>query len=75
MPTRVTDDVLSPVEVCEQYPRAFRNTQALADLRWRGRGPSYIKTAPGRAGRVLYRRSAIEKWLDSLTVETGGAAA
>lgn len=75
MPTRDTDDVLSPVEVCREYPRVFRTTQALADLRWRGEGPDYIKTAPGRAGRVLYRRSAIEAWLDSLTVRTGGQRA
>ena len=73
--TRITDDVLSPAEVCEQYPRVFRNTQALADLRWRAEGPDYIKTAPGRAGRVFYRRSAIEAWLDSLTVKAGGQRA
>ncbi|WP_097867441.1 DNA-binding protein [Streptomyces sp. rh34] len=69
----LVDDVLSSTEVCKQYP-LFRNPQALAELRWRGTGPDYIKTAPGRAGRVFYRRSAIEKWLDERTV-SGGAAA
>ncbi|WP_030637084.1 DNA-binding protein [[Kitasatospora] papulosa] len=67
------DEVLSPADVCSQY-RIFRNAQALAELRWRGTGPDYIKTAPSRAGRVYYRRSAIEKWLDERTV-SGGAAA
>ncbi|MEU6312383.1 DNA-binding protein [Streptomyces sp. NPDC047014] len=70
----VLDDLLSPSEVCAQY-RPFASTQALADLRYKGVGPAYIKTAEGRAGRVFYRRSAIEKWLDERTVQTGGAAA
>jgi hypothetical protein len=72
---RAADDVLTPVEVCEQYRSVWRNAQALADMRWRGTGPAFIKTAPGSAGRVLYRRSAIERWLDEHTVQTGGAAA
>jgi hypothetical protein len=71
---RVMDELLSPADVCEQYRGVFRNPQALADLRWRGNGPDYIKTAEGRAGRVVYRRSAIERWLDERTV-SGGAAA
>ncbi|MFI5670476.1 DNA-binding protein [Streptomyces sp. NPDC051704] len=71
---RVTDEILSPADVCKQYQGIFRSPQALADLRWRGNGPDYIKTAEGRAGRVVYRRSAIERWLDERTV-SGGAAA
>ncbi|APE22998.1 hypothetical protein SVEN_3977 [Streptomyces venezuelae ATCC 10712] len=68
------DEQLTPSEVCKEY-RVFSSTQALADLRWRGEGPAYIKTSPGKAGRVFYRRSAIEKWLDERTVQTGGQAA
>ncbi|MGY1579758.1 DNA-binding protein [Streptomyces sp. MN13] len=71
---RAVDDLLPPAEVCKQYP-LFSTTQALADLRWRGEGPDYIKTAPGRAGRIFYRRSAIERWLDEHTVKTGGQRA
>lgn len=71
---RVLDAVLSPSQVCEQYP-IFRNAQALADLRWRGAGPDYIKTAEGRSGKCFYRRSAIERWLDERTVRTGGQRA
>lgn len=71
---RVVDDVLTPAQVCEQYP-IFRNPQALADMRWRQTGPDYIKTAEGRAGKCFYRRSAIERWLDEHTVSGGQRAA
>lgn len=74
-PGKALDDVLDPREACEQYPKLFRNPQALADMRWRGTGPAYIKTAEGRAGRVFYRRSSIERWLDEHTVMGGQRAA
>ncbi|MFG2413311.1 DNA-binding protein [Streptomyces goshikiensis] len=72
-PGKATDAVLTPAEVCELYP-IFRNPQALADLRYRGDGPDYIKTA-GRAGRVYYRQSAVERYLDDRTVKAGGQRA
>lgn len=72
---RVVDDVLTSAQVCEQYPAVFRNAQALADHRWRGTGPDFIKTASGSAGRVLYRRSAVERWLDAHTIQAGGQRA
>ena len=68
------DDLLTPKQVCEQYP-IFGTTGSLAERRWRGSGPTYIKSSETRAGRVYYRRSAIEAWLDAQTVTTGGAAA
>lgn len=74
MQTRIADRLLTPKEVCAMYPSIFPNPQSLAERRWRGTGPDYIKTAPGRAGRVFYRRSAVERWLDEQTV-SGGAAA
>ncbi|MCX5211479.1 helix-turn-helix domain-containing protein [Kitasatospora sp. NBC_00240] len=61
------DDVLTPKQVCEQYG-IFGSPAALADRRWRGTGPAYIKTSTARCGRVFYRRSSIEKWLDSQTI-------
>lgn len=73
MPKEGLDDLLSPPQVCEEYS-IFRNPQALAELRWRGEGPDYIKTASGRSGRCFYRRSAIERWLDEHTVSNGEAA-
>lgn len=70
----VASELLAPRQVCEEYP-IFGTPAALATRRWRGEGPDYIKTSPGRTGRVVYRRSAIEKWLNERTVTTGGAEA
>ena len=67
-----TDSLLSPKEVQAEY--GF-TPQTLANWRWMGTGPAYIKTTPGKAGRIKYRRSAIEAWLNAQTVQTGGAAA
>jgi len=49
--------------------------QTLANWRWLGIGPEYIKLTPGRGGRIRYTRAAVEAWLSAQTVETGGAAA
>lgn len=70
----MTKTVLTPAQVCEEYP-IFGSPAQLANRRWRGDGPDYIKTAPGRAGKVFYRRSAIERWLDEHTITSGGTAA
>lgn len=67
------DELLTPKQVCEQYP-IFGSTQSLAERRWRQSGPAYVKTSEGRGGRVFYRRSAIETWLDQRTVPGGQAA-
>lgn len=69
---RTTDELLSPKQVQTEY--GF-SPQTLANWRWMGLGPSYVKTTPGRSGRIKYRRSVIEKYLDAMTVKTGGAAA
>jgi len=70
----VDDEWLSPKRVIEEYP-VFGSTGSLAERRWRDEGPEYVKTGEGRGGRVFYRRSAIEKWLDERTVKTGGQRA
>ncbi|MGQ4355258.1 helix-turn-helix domain-containing protein [Streptomyces drozdowiczii] len=59
-------ELLSPADVCELY--GF-SPQTLANYRWQGVGPDYIKTSAGRSGRVKYRRSAVEEWLKSQTVQ------
>lgn len=64
--------LLSPKEVQAEY--GF-SPQTLANWRWCGQGPDYIKTSPGRGGRIKYKRSTFEAWLDAQTVKTGGAAA
>jgi hypothetical protein len=69
-----SDEWLGPTQVCAEYPM-FVSPSALADRRWRGDGPDYVKTTPARSGRVYYRRSAIEQWLSDRTVTCGGAAA
>ncbi|WP_432064154.1 helix-turn-helix transcriptional regulator [Streptomyces sp. C10-9-1] len=66
----MTDGLLTPKQVQAEY--GF-SPQLLANYRWQGMGPAYIKTTPGRAGRIKYRRSAIEAWLNARTV-SGGAA-
>ncbi|MEV5611487.1 helix-turn-helix domain-containing protein [Streptomyces sp. NPDC052225] len=63
---------MTPRQVHEEY--GF-STQTLANWRWSGLGPSYIKQTPGRSGRVKYRRSAIEAWLEAQTVQVGDASA
>lgn len=66
------DELLSPKEVHAEY--GF-SPQTLANWRWTGTGPDYIKCSPGRGGRIKYRRSAMEQWLQAQTVRTGGTAA
>lgn len=44
------------------------NTQTLANMRWRGVGPAYIKLGADRRSAVRYRRSAVAQWLDAQTV-------
>ncbi|MCC3653215.1 helix-turn-helix domain-containing protein [Streptomyces sp. S07_1.15] len=46
--------------------------QTLANWRWQGIGPAYIKLTPGRGGRIRYTRAAVEAWLRERT--TGAAA-
>lgn len=57
--------LLTPRQVQARYGIA---SQTLANYRWRGEGPAYIKTSPARTGRVLYRASAIEQWLSDRTI-------
>lgn len=67
-----TGGLLTPRQVEAEY--GF-SAQTLANWRWMGLGPDYIKTTPGRGGRIRYQRSAIEKFLADRTVQTGGTAA
>lgn len=70
--SKVSDELLTPKQVQADY--GF-SPQTLANWRWMNTGPTYIKTSPGRSGRIRYKRSAVEAWLDAQTVKTGGAAA
>lgn len=68
----MSDVLLTPRQVHAEY--GF-SPQTLANWRWTGQGPDFIKTTPGKGGRIKYRRSAIEAWLNAQTVTNGGAAA
>lgn len=68
----MTDELLSPKQVHADY--GF-SPQTLANWRWMDMGPDFIKTSPSKAGRIKYRRSTIEAWLNAQTVTVGGAAA
>ena len=35
----------------------------MAQWRWRGRGPAFVKLADGPAGKVRYDRREVEKWM------------
>ncbi|MFJ8191107.1 helix-turn-helix domain-containing protein [Streptomyces sp. NPDC096094] len=48
--------------------------QTLANWRWLGIGPAYIKLTPGRGGRIRYTRAAVEAWLNERTTAAGAAA-
>lgn len=67
------DEFLPPKQVAREYP-VLGTTAALAERRWRGEGPAYIKTGRGRGGRVFYRRSDIEQFLSDCTVAPRSAA-
>lgn len=67
------DEFLPPKQVADEYP-VLGGTAALAERRWRGEGPAYIKTGKGRAARVFYRRIDIEEFLAQCTVTPRSAA-
>lgn len=66
----MTEELLTPKQVHET---CGISPQTLANWRWMGTGPDYIKTSSARSGRVYYRPSAIERWLEAQTVRVGGA--
>ncbi|MFZ3558367.1 MULTISPECIES: helix-turn-helix transcriptional regulator [unclassified Streptomyces] len=68
----MADQLLTPKQVETEYGIAVKT---LANYRWQGIGPNYVKTHPGQYGRVKYRRSVVENWLSARTVQVGGAAA
>lgn len=65
------DEFLTPKQVADEFPFSVAQLNA-----WRLMevGPPFIK-GPGKWGRVLYRRSGVESWLDERTVHPSGDAA
>lgn len=68
----MSDELLTPKQMVENYGIS---RQTLANWRWMGIGPDYIKMSAGKGGRIKYKRSSVERWLDAQTVNVGGAAA
>ena len=64
-------ELLTPKQVEHEY--GFK-VSTLANWRWTGTGPDFIKTS-GVSGRIKYKRSAIEAGLDAQTVKVGGQRA
>ncbi|QKW10871.1 helix-turn-helix domain-containing protein [Streptomyces sp. NA04227] len=48
--------------------------QTLANWRWQGIGPTYVKLTPGRGGRIRYTRASVDAWMREREVDTGVAA-
>lgn len=67
----MTEALLTPRQVEAEY--GFTVT-TLRNWRYAGTGPDYIKQTPGKGGRIRYKRSAFEAWLDERTVSHGSAA-
>lgn len=68
----MTDPLLTPAQVEAQYGISRKT---LSNYRWQGIGPKYVKAHPGQSGRVKYRRSAVDAWLEASTITPGGTAA
>lgn len=61
------DVLLKPGEVAKI---TRLSTRTLADRRWRGKEPAYVKLSPGRNGHVRYWRSTVAEWLTNRAVES-----
>lgn len=67
------DELLTTKQLCQQYP--FFNQGTLRFWRHSDQGPASFTVGP--RGRVVYRRSEVERWLaeqENATRRGGGAA-
>ncbi len=58
---------LTPAQVAELTGYTVRT---LSMWRYEGRGPKYVKTSPGRSGRVRYEQAVVVAWMKAR--ERGG---
>ncbi|KOX10237.1 AlpA family transcriptional regulator [Nocardiopsis sp. NRRL B-16309] len=61
---------LTPTQVAEMTGYTVKT---LSMWRYEGRGPKYIKTSPGRSGRIRYELATVLAWMKER--EQSGAAA
>jgi hypothetical protein len=59
------DEMITPAKLAQEWET---NEVSLAQQRYRGRGPKFVKLG----ARVMYRRSDIRAYLDANTVEQTG---
>lgn len=66
------DELLTTKQVCEQYPAFNAGTMRF----WRSTDQGPASFSLGHRGRVVYRRSEIERWLadQERSTRRGGAA-
>lgn len=65
----MADVKLTPRQLAEELDVS---TQTLANWRWAGVGPQYVKLGTARNAPIRYRRTAVDAWLDAS--ESGAAA-
>lgn len=53
------NDLMHPAEVAARYGMT---PESLANWRYEGKGPQYIRLGRGRRPRVMYRVSDVLKW-------------
>jgi len=63
METHIPEEIALPKQVAAAL---HMSEMALAQTRYRGTGPRFIKAGPRR---VLYRWSDVQEWLDQNTVQ------
>jgi predicted site-specific integrase-resolvase len=51
---------LTPAQAAELLGYA---PKTLSEWRYRGVGPKYVKTSPGRSGRIRYPEAAVIEWM------------
>ncbi len=54
------DQMLTPAQVAAEYGVAVRT---LANWRYLGIGPKFVKLTEGRSGRVRYPRTSVAAWI------------
>lgn len=67
----MTDDLMTIDETVEYLHGVF-NKNALAQMRFKGEGPKFLKPTPRT---VLYRRSVVDEWLNASERTITGVAA
>lgn len=63
----MTTRYLTPTQTAELTGYAVKT---LSEWRYKGIGPKYVKTSPGRSGRIRYPEATVMAWMQAR--EQGG---